>query len=79
MNLDHGIRASLPRLDIEYGDNFTSVENNSHTVLVTAGKGNQLVVDGEHYNLIQCRFHHPGEHLLKGTLSARMPFRPSPR
>ncbi|PRD41138.1 carbonate dehydratase [Phyllobacterium phragmitis] len=67
INLDHGIKASLPQLEIDYGDNFTSVENNGHTVLVTAGKGNQLVVDGERYNLVQCHFHHPSEHLLKGA------------
>ncbi|GAB1584192.1 carbonic anhydrase family protein [Phyllobacterium phragmitis] len=66
IDLNHEIKASLPQLEIEYGNNFVSVENNGHTVLVTAGKGNHLIVDEERYDLIQCHFHHPSEHLLKG-------------
>lgn len=67
IDLDHGIKATLPQLDIEYGGNFTTVENNGHTVLVIAGQGNHLIVDKERYDLVQCHFHHPSEHLLKGT------------
>ncbi|WP_082766513.1 carbonic anhydrase [Paramesorhizobium deserti] len=67
IDLDHGIKATLPQLEIDYGDNFTTVENNGHTVLVAAGKGNHLIVDEERYELVQCHFHHPSEHLLKGA------------
>ncbi len=43
-----------------------SVRNTGHTLSVTAGAGNGIEIEGEHFDLAWIEFHHPSEHALNG-------------
>ncbi|MBP2098173.1 carbonic anhydrase [Enterococcus rivorum] len=51
-------------IQLEYGTDITSVENNGHSIEVT--DGGSAVINGRHFNLAQFHFHAESEHTIDG-------------
>jgi carbonic anhydrase len=55
-----------PVFQYNYFPSNAKVHNNGHSVQVDLAKGNQLLVNGKAYELIQFHFHTPSENLING-------------
>lgn len=55
-----------PQFQYNYALSAGKLHNNGHTVQVDLDKGNQLLVNGKAYDLIQFHFHTPSENRIHG-------------
>ena len=53
-------------LKMEFSGAINMVENKGHTVQLDFLPGSTVTVDGRTYDMIQCHFHTPSEHLVDG-------------
>lgn len=53
-------------LEVFHHEHVLDIANNGHTIAVTYDDGDQLLVDGQPYRLVQYHFHAPSEHTFAG-------------
>jgi carbonic anhydrase len=54
----------LDELEMTWGPSEVTVVDNGHTIQANVAPGNQTVIDGETYDLVQFHFHKPSEHTV---------------
>ncbi|MEJ2593760.1 MAG: carbonic anhydrase family protein [bacterium] len=59
-------KAGHHNIEVNYSGMVTMVENKGHTVQLDFEPGSTVRVDGKTYDMIQCHFHTPSEHLIDG-------------
>jgi carbonic anhydrase len=64
------VRASLPRLDVNWVRRADTVANNGHTIELGFADGGTLRVGRDIYRLKQFHFHRPSEHTIDGKRAA---------
>lgn len=66
VDLGERVDAMLPKIGFSYFSPPKTVVNNGHTVVMTTGPNNKLVIGKDVFDLQQVHFHSPSEHTLKG-------------
>ena len=71
IDIRHPQKSDLPTLRFEYATEAVNyVINNAHTIRVNyhnpAGRGSELIVGDQHYQLTQFHFHRPSEEYVNG-------------
>lgn len=56
-----------PRVDYNYTESTATVENTGSTAKIKLSGNNQMLINGQAYNLEMIDFHSPSEHQLSGT------------
>lgn len=67
IDIEPTTREALPNPEVRYQQGTATLVNNGHTVQANAAPGNQLVIDGVTYALVQMHFHAPSEHTVAGV------------
>lgn len=66
VNLGRLVDAKLPKIGFSYYGPPKAIVNNGHTVQVTTGPNNKILVDNDVFELKQMHFHSPSEHTING-------------
>lgn len=66
VDLGQRVDAALPELGFSYYSPPQTITNNGHTIVVTAGHNNKLIMGDDRFDLMQVHFHFPSEHTLNG-------------
>lgn len=66
LDLDNRTPSLLSGPTIDWRPGPFEVVNNGHTIQANAAPGNQVLLDGKSYDLLQFHFHHPSEHQVDG-------------
>ncbi len=66
INIQGALKASLPRLNIRYSAPGRDIVNNGHTIQISFGPGNTLMLDGKQFEMTQMHFHAPSENEIHG-------------
>ena len=70
INITKIVKAKLPPLEFNYHPVPLVIENNGHTIKVTADKAGDLKLGETTYHLMQFHFHEPSEEAINGKRSA---------
>ena len=70
INITKSVKAKLPPLEFNYHPIPLVMENNGHTIKVTADKAGDLKLGDTTYHLMQFHFHEPSEEAINGQRSA---------
>jgi len=70
VDLDGSVEAAYPPVEVAFRPMPLSLVNNGHTLQVNCQPGSASTIGGKDYQLLQFHFHHPSEHLLRGTALA---------
>jgi len=68
--LDETVRAELPPIEVDYGQEPLRIRNDGRSVFVDCAGGNRLSHGDDRYALIELHFHVPSEHLVDGQPAA---------
>ncbi len=66
VDLGHLVDAKLPKIAFSYYAPPRKIINNGHTVQVTTGANNKIMIDDDIFELKQMHFHSPSEHTING-------------
>lgn len=64
IDLHGAIPADLSEIQLSYQEVPLRLVNNGHTLQINIDPGNQLILDGQTFELLQFHFHHPSEHTI---------------
>ena len=70
VNLHDGIKAQLPKLQLNWKSEKFGVWNNRHTIQLNASDESFIEVGREKFDLVQFHFHSPSEHAIDGKRAA---------
>lgn len=70
IDLDGPVDADYPAVEVDFKPTPLKVVNNGHTIQVNCAAGSSSLIGGKRFQLLQFHFHHPSEHLLKGSATA---------
>lgn len=54
------------QIQLHYQPTTLRVVNNGHTIQCNTDPGSTMILDGDHFRLLQFHFHHPSEHAIDG-------------
>ncbi|RTZ61300.1 MAG: hypothetical protein DSZ32_02170, partial [Gammaproteobacteria bacterium] len=60
------VDARLPKIDFSYYAPPREIVNNGHTIQITTGSNNRIMIDDDVFELKQMHFHSPSEHTVNG-------------
>jgi carbonic anhydrase len=66
INITHSVKAELPPLEFNYTPIPLAIQNNGHTIKITADKAGTLTIDKDIYQLLQFHTHSPSEMTIDG-------------
>ncbi len=66
INITNSVKAELPELKFDYKPISLLIENNGHTIKITADKAGTLTIGKEVYQLLQFHTHSPSEMTIDG-------------
>ncbi|MFA5664100.1 carbonic anhydrase [Castellaniella sp.] len=67
VDIHNALPASMAPLSLQYDAGpGARITNNGHTIQVDFERGNDLILDGESFALVQMHFHAPAEHTING-------------
>ncbi len=66
INISGAKSKNLPAIQFDYKPGSLEMLHNGHTVLIKRAKGNNVIIGGEQYELLQFHFHAPGENTVDG-------------
>ncbi|NJO17354.1 MAG: carbonic anhydrase family protein [Thioploca sp.] len=70
VNITKSVKAQLPSLEFNYHPIPLVIENNGHTIKITANQAGDLKIGEETYHLLQFHTHEPSEEAINGKRSA---------
>ncbi|MDJ0719502.1 MAG: carbonic anhydrase family protein [Prochloraceae cyanobacterium] len=57
---------TIGSLLFDYHTTSLHITNNSHSIQLNVDRGNNIILDGKKFDLLQFHFHHQSEHTVKG-------------